>query len=362
MRKLLVLSLLLVAGGVSAQTASFDSTGIDVSSFGNTVNLGTGGVDVGSATGGSVNLSGSGIDISKTGTADLGLPTSVSGLNLNPDGSVNVDSATNVKINNTSVSGSGLKLNADGSVSADSVNVKTNSGQVGVKIDQPVSVSADGVVSSPVGTVLKIQIETPTAGTQTIEAVSIRDGVKATIDGQEVMISAKDGGLGVQINTLNETEGQLVVGLPGNTINLIKNDDDLRAYVSLVAKTRPNVRDVAITDNGIEITYNQPAKFFGLFKSSLNARAIVASDGKVEIDLPWYSFLYSKNSSAVKSSIQTSIGSGGIQVSGSTNSESSAQGNAKAVNVVSASINNTVSVSSGGNSVNLGSDGINVNR
>lgn len=277
---------------------------------------------------------------------DIGsIQTSVGSVQVNSDGSVSVDSVKDLNINNTNVTGSNIKVDSSGNVSADSLNVKTNSGQVGASISQPVNISNTGVITSPTGQPVNVTITTPDSEAKTIQAQFTSDGISATIDGRSVSVSARNGSLGVQSGSLSSEQKQLVVGLPGNTVTLIKNNDDLKAYANIVVSTRPGVKNVSVTDNGLVVTYEQPAKFFGIFRSSLNAKAVVATGGKVEVDLPWYSFLYSKNTGAVKTSIQSSAGSN-LTVSKSDDAVS-VQNNAKAINVVSGSISNSINLSNG---------------
>jgi hypothetical protein len=244
-----------------------------------------------------------------------------------------------------------VDVNANGEVSGYQVgDVKAEVTPTGVKMETSqgkanISVSADG----------KTMNVTSTSGGKT-------SSVNVVIDGRTVNMTSGDASLKVQLEKGLSSNGEAeVVDLKGNADLMIKSDDDLDAYNSLVVKTRPSVTSVSVDDDSVSVKYKQPAKFLGVFSSHINATAKVVAGGKVTIILPWYSFLYVKDSSTVESKIETSLAAnnGGAQVDlssigtkGATNVEmnSSTDGtaslkirnNAHAVNLISTAIDASV--------------------
>lgn len=124
----------------------------------------------------------------------------------------------------------------------------------------------------------------------------------------------------VQINangsTLNVNKGSegLNVEISGQKIK-IKSDNDLETYKQMVLDNCATLSGIDTSGSRVEVKYNQPARFFGIFKSNLDAKVSVGEDGKVEVKLPWYRFLFTKNAGEIKSQIQAKVDSNaGISV------------------------------------------------
>lgn len=152
-----------------------------------------------------------------------------------------------------------------------------------------------------------------------------------------------NGGLQAQVNagTVNASSGDAIVSLQGNSVGLIQTDADLTAYNDLVVKSRPAVSSVNVqSDNSIDIGYAQPAKFLGIFSTSLSGDVHVDAQGNATVRMPWYSFLYSKDTSGVQTSVVTSIQQSGVQfgVQAQVNATTAAQNNARVINAATAAI------------------------
>ncbi|MEK7583279.1 MAG: hypothetical protein AAB483_02665 [Patescibacteria group bacterium] len=107
-----------------------------------------------------------------------------------------------------------------------------------------------------------------------------------------------------------QTDGSVQINDANGRIISVTNNQDLDAYASLVIQEQAAITDIEIKSNEIRIEYRQPAKFLGLFSSTLNGTVVVMSGGNVEIDLPWYGFLFRKNAGAVRKAIETQLQAG----------------------------------------------------
>lgn len=152
-------------------------------------------------------------------------------------------------------------------------------------------------------------------------------------------------GLSTQVN-LDDAAKSVIVNLNGNSVSLIKSDSDLAAYSDLVVQERPSIKSVETGNGKVVVAYRQPAKFLGLIGTNMGATVTVNAQGNVTVSLPWYSFLFTKNTNAVKTAVQGNLGSSRLDVSvlgGSGSTSVRVQTGAKVVNVVTNSIETQVS-------------------
>jgi hypothetical protein len=66
-----------------------------------------------------------------------------------------------------------------------------------------------------------------------------------------------------------------------------------------------HIQSVALATSSVTIVYPVKARLFGIFSTTLQARARVETDGSVEINYPWYSFLYSSNQAETLTRLET---------------------------------------------------------
>jgi hypothetical protein len=143
----------------------------------------------------------------------------------------------------------------------------------------------------------------------------------------------------VQAGTVNTSSDDTVVSLQGDSIGMIQTSDDLTAYNNLVLKARPAVTSVNVnSDNSIDIGYAQPAKFLGLFSTSLSGDVHVDASGNTAVHLPWYAFLYSKDTTNVQASVASAVQKSGAQFNAQADASTSAQDHARVINAATAAI------------------------
>lgn len=182
--------------------------------------------------------------------------------------------------------------------------------------------------------------------------------------GGVVNISSSGKSLKIEVESseLSSEDKRAIVNLEGNTLTTIKSDDDLKAYNSVVIDTNPNISTISSGDDGsVEITYRHPAKFLGIWRTSLNATARVENNERVKIQFPWYSFLFSTGKGDVEETINVSLENDtALQVNsdgGNTSADLTVQNEARAINIVTSQIGESGSATisgSNGKSVDFG--------
>lgn len=88
----------------------------------------------------------------------------------------------------------------------------------------------------------------------------------------------------------------------------INSDSDLENYKKEVVSSCKVVKEINTDGDMIRVSYNQPARLFGIFRSNLNAKVEVDVNGEVDVKLPWYSFLYTNNSVDIQTKIESDMG------------------------------------------------------
>ncbi|HEY0010835.1 MAG TPA: hypothetical protein VGB97_02890 [Candidatus Paceibacterota bacterium] len=74
--------------------------------------------------------------------------------------------------------------------------------------------------------------------------------------------------------------------------------DDLSIFLTSALKRDANIENVSVSSDHVELTYNQDARFLAVIPASIDATAEVSADGEVNIDYPWYRFLFAVDGNA----------------------------------------------------------------
>jgi len=80
----------------------------------------------------------------------------------------------------------------------------------------------------------------------------------------------------------------------------VKSGQELENFARGVLLKDENVGSIEMNEEGIQIAYSMPARFVGVFKSSVRAHVAVDASGRVKVKYPWYGFLFGKVTSAVE--------------------------------------------------------------
>jgi hypothetical protein len=195
-----------------------------------------------------------------------------------------------------------------------------------------------------------------------VNATTGQKTVELKYNGQTININANTQDLTAVVNqtaSLDSASADAIISLNNNSAALIKNDNDLKIYGSLVASKRPAVESINVTSNQVEVAYTQQGRFLGIFKTNMPAKVIVAAVGRVKVKLPWYSFLVVKHTGDITTEIQSNLGSDAANINGSANSSATVQSTARVINVVSSSVQNhsTATVNANGRSIKVDSTG-----
>jgi len=84
----------------------------------------------------------------------------------------------------------------------------------------------------------------------------------------------------------------------------VQSGQDLENFAKGVLAADANVDAVATTENEVRLTYRVPARFLGIFETSIPATVLVRAKGsadateRVRARLPWYSFLFGVSAEA----------------------------------------------------------------
>jgi hypothetical protein len=226
-----------------------------------------------------------------------------------------------------------------GSINVDDVQVQVTPGSINVQ------------TGTGAGTGTNVQVNTSTGGLQVQTSGSTIRLYDST--GTAVSVGTGSGNLNVVVSGgLDANSRTAIVSLEGNTDLLIKTDADLAAYNALVVQERASIAGVETgADGSVSVRYRQPARFLGLVNTRIVGTVDVTPAGRVIVKLPWYSFLFTKNTAAVQTAVQSdvdvAVGKKQITVGAGvgTGTSVSVQNDARTINVVTSSIDSSVGVS-----------------
>lgn len=74
----------------------------------------------------------------------------------------------------------------------------------------------------------------------------------------------------------------------------VKSQQDLDNFARGILLSDSNASSIEADEEKAKISYKMPARFLGVFKTSIKTEAKVENDREVKVKLPWYSFLYQK--------------------------------------------------------------------
>jgi len=194
-------------------------------------------------------------------------------------------------------------------------------------------------------------VDITTSGRANISIKESADRYNISIPGTTVQIQGTKGDFDLMVKQgrLSDADKTVILNLEKGLDVLINDNNDLEAYNKIVVEKRPAILDIQSDEKSVQVTYTQPGKFLGIFNTYLNGKVSVESNGKVKVKLPWYSFLFTKNTNQVKKQLSLTLGdasaSGTIQINalGSAGNEGIKQ-RAKVINLVTSAVNNAVSV------------------
>lgn len=89
----------------------------------------------------------------------------------------------------------------------------------------------------------------------------------------------------------------------------VSSGEDLSLYATSKMKRDANIESVDVSGDRVSVEYRRKARFLGFIPASIRANAEITSDGEVDIDYPWYRFLFAVDGTAdaeaqLKASVQ----------------------------------------------------------
>lgn len=124
-------------------------------------------------------------------------------------------------------------------------------------------------------------------------STSVRNGQPAT-----TVVGATVTTTEIEVTTNNRATTSLLVPTGAEmTASLQANDD--------------RVDEVASDDNSIDVRYRVNGKFLGIFNATLPVVVEVDNDGSLEVDYPWYAFLYSSRPADLEAKVDAAARSDG---------------------------------------------------
>lgn len=127
---------------------------------------------------------------------------------------------------------------------------------------------------------------------------------------------------------------------------LVQTSDDLATYNTLVIKARPAVTAINVqSDGSVVVGYSQPAKFLGLFSTSITGNVDVDAQGNATVHLPWWSVFYSKDTTGVQAAVSTAVQESGVNFAAQVDAMATAQNAAQVINAATSAIQAQTQVS-----------------
>lgn len=74
----------------------------------------------------------------------------------------------------------------------------------------------------------------------------------------------------------------------------VKSGQDLENFAKGVLLKDENAESIEANEESVKISYKMPARFLGVFRTSITAHVEVLRNGEVNVFLPWYAFLFKK--------------------------------------------------------------------
>jgi hypothetical protein len=147
-------------------------------------------------------------------------------------------------------------------------------------------------------------------------AASVGVGVNAGVGANAT------GGAAATGNSSTSAAAELLINGPVS----IATTADLNSYDDLVVKARPAVTAINVdSNNNIAIAYSQPAKFFGIFPTTITGTVMVDAQGNAKIELPWWAMFYAKNTAATQASVTGAVAGSGADFSAGAQADAQAQ-------------------------------------
>jgi hypothetical protein len=92
------------------------------------------------------------------------------------------------------------------------------------------------------------------------------------------------------------------------TASDITANGDLDTYARALLESDTHVEDVSAEATSVSVSYDEPARLFGLFPMLVAVRATANADGSVKINYPWYRFLMAADDTQLRAALAERVG------------------------------------------------------
>ena len=106
--------------------------------------------------------------------------------------------------------------------------------------------------------------------------------------------SVSQTGIGATIG--GETDLMADTGITVTSAAAVQSETELDVYTANVMRENANIRDIAVSETTVSVSHREHARIFGIFPTTVFARATVMSDGSISVKYPWYAFASAKAS------------------------------------------------------------------
>jgi len=89
----------------------------------------------------------------------------------------------------------------------------------------------------------------------------------------------------------------------------VVSGEDLSLYVTSKLKRDASLQRIDASGDRVQVSYRQDARFLSFLPASVTTQATVTADGDIDVDYPWYRFLFSvDNSNDLEARIEAQVG------------------------------------------------------
>lgn len=176
----------------------------------------------------------------------------------------------------------------------------------------------------------QVGIDVSGSGTAVDTDISADAGASADADGEHAESStfegSADSGASFSLSKKEASSASIDAESAELSADAVVTSEDLERYATSRMKRDAGIEHIEASSEGVSLAYRQKARFLGFIPASIRATAEVSGDGRVDVDYPWYRFLFSVDNSG-NSDLEARVGEviSGADLSGGLNAHARAQ-------------------------------------
>ncbi|TSC62066.1 MAG: hypothetical protein G01um101448_179 [Parcubacteria group bacterium Gr01-1014_48] len=211
------------------------------------------------------------------------------------------------------------------------VDVKNEAGVISA-VKGTVTGTVDGNATADIDVGGSVDADLPRTGIEVEVGTDVNaqvegsdDGAEGAEDSTEMEVSEGISVRAVEVRGWNPEKKAEVLGSALMRTE-VESEADLSNFAATLVINDENINSVNVEDDGVEMSYNFPAKFLGIFKTNVRARVSVATNAtaedRVKVKFSWLSFLYTMDSNVKAAALTEAIDAqlaSQVMVEGATN-------------------------------------------